>query len=181
MAASAERNVAASNLIAKKVAAVITKFRLPQFPDPVQMPPHHLLVSSNNRGGQPLTMMVIHMVIIPSFMDDGFDPSRTPVGFAVWFETAKAKTDDIERNLTAFGGSALFPPVERDAIQAATLSCSHFNVSLRCYRAQMTTVDGRVCIADKDPELLHVVERGHKWILLSEETPVKDQKMLSSW
>ena len=57
-----------------------------------------------------MTMMVVHKVIIPSFMDDGFDPSRTPVGFAVWFETAKAKTDEIEKNLTAFGGSALPPP-----------------------------------------------------------------------
>ena len=51
----AERNVAVATQIAKKVAATVETYRLAKFPEPVQVPPHHLLVSQNNRGGQPLT------------------------------------------------------------------------------------------------------------------------------
>ena len=61
----AERNVAVSKQIAKKVAATVVTYRLPSFPEPVQVPPHHVLVSSNNRGKQPLTLLVVHQVITP--------------------------------------------------------------------------------------------------------------------
>ena len=45
----------------------------------------------------------------------------------------------------------------------------------------MTTADGWKCDASKDADLHIVVERGHKWFLLSEKTPVDEQKMLSEW
>ena len=177
----AERNVMAFNQIAKKVAATVETYRLVKFPDPVQVPPHHLLVSQNNRGGQPLTLMVVHQVIIPSFQKDGFDPSRTPVGFTIWYETSAVKENGIAHNLTLYGGSPLYPPIEREVVEGETLSCSHYNCTLRCYRAQLTSVDGHICDASKDADLQVVVERGHKWYLLSEKTPVAEQKMLSEW
>ena len=40
-----ERNVAVANQIAKKVAATVETWRLLRFPEPQQVPPHHLLVS----------------------------------------------------------------------------------------------------------------------------------------
>ena len=86
-----------------------------------------MLVPKSNRGGQPLTCMVVHQNIIPSFRDDGFDPSRPPVGYAIWYESSQAKEAGIAHNVKVYGGSALFPPVERDAVQGETLSCSHFN------------------------------------------------------
>ena len=66
-------------------------------------------------------------------------------------------------------------------VEGETLSCSHYNCTLRCYLAQLTSVDGHICDASKDADLQVVVERGHKWYLLSEKTPVAEQKMLSEW
>ena len=45
----------------------------------------------------------------------------------------------------------------------------------------MATVDGRERDASNNADLHIVVERGHKWFLLSEKTPVDEQNMLSEW
>ena len=105
-----ERNVALCKQIAKQVAATVETWRLSKFPEPVQVPPHHLLMSENNRGGQPLTVMVIHQTIIPSFRDHGFDPARTPFGFAIWYETTKPKECGIAHNLRVYGGPPFLCP-----------------------------------------------------------------------
>ena len=86
-----EMNTETSKQIAKLVAATVAKYQLPSQPDPIHIPPHHLLVSTHNRGGQPLTLMVIHKNIIASFRNDGFDPTRTPIGFVIWFESSSEK------------------------------------------------------------------------------------------
>ena len=83
----------------------------------------------NNRGGQPLTLLVVHQTIAKSFLDDGFDPSRTPVGFVIWFTTSDAKSAAVSHNVLCFGGSPLYPPIETNEVKGATLSCSHYNVA----------------------------------------------------
>ena len=141
MAVPTERNVMASTKIAKEVAAAVEMYRLETCTEPMNIPPHCLAVSPNNRGGQPLTLMVVHQNIIRSFLEDGFDSTRPPVGIVIWFSTTEAKAAAVAHNVRLFGGSALFPPVESDEVKGVTLLCSHFNVALRCFRAQMQTVD----------------------------------------
>lgn len=121
------RNVAVANQIANNVAATVATYTLATYPGPAQVAPHHLMVTTNNIGGQSLTWVVIHQNIIPSIRDDGFDPSRTPVGYAIWYESSQAKGSGIAHNLKPYGCSALLPPTERDVAQCETLSCSHCN------------------------------------------------------
>ena len=73
-AVSAERNVVVAQKMAKTVAAIIEKYRLPECKDSMAVPCHQLLPSFNNRGGQPLTMMVVHDNIVKSLLADGCDP-----------------------------------------------------------------------------------------------------------
>ena len=174
-----EQNTETSKQIAKLVAATVAKYQLPSQPDPIHIPPHHLLVSKHNRGGQPLTLMVIHKNIIASFRNDGFDPTRTPIGFVIWFESSTVKEEQVAFNLKTYVGSPLFPPVMDKVIVGATLSCSHYNCALRCYHAQLTDVDGLVCDPSVDPPLQLAVERGHKWYALSDKCPPDEQVRLS--
>ena len=81
-----EQNTETSKQIAKLVAATVAKYQLPSQPDPIHSLPHHLIVSLHNRGGQPLTLVVIHQNITPPFGQDGFDATRTPVGYIIWLE-----------------------------------------------------------------------------------------------
>ena len=94
-----EQNTETSKQIAKLVAATVAKYQLQSQTDPIHIPPHQVLVSTHNRGGQPLTFMVIHKHIIASFRNDGFDPTRTPIGFVIWFESSTVKEEQVAFNL----------------------------------------------------------------------------------
>ena len=129
--------------------------------------------------------MVVHQHIIRSFLDGVFNPCRTPFGIVIWFTTTEAKAAAVAHNLRMCSGSPLFPPVESDEIKGATLSCSHFNVALRCFKAQMQSVDSsgcaRLCDATVDRELANAVAHGHKWHVLSERCPPDTQRRISEW
>ena len=122
MAAPTERNPVASKKIAKEVAAAVEIWRIPEYRESVLIPPHQLCVSGNNRGGQPLTLLVVHQTIAKSFQDDGFDPSRTPVGIVIWFTTSDAKSAAVSHNVRCFDGPQLYPPIETNEVKGATLS-----------------------------------------------------------
>ena len=158
-----ELNMEKCKQISKLVAATVVKYQLPSQSDPIHIPPNHLIVSFNNRGGQPLTLMVVHKNIIPSFRGECFDPNRTPVGDTIWLEGAAVKHERIAFNLKTYAGSRLYPPTEETVIVGATLPCSHYNCTLRCYRAQLTSADGLPCDPAVDPHLRTAVERGHAW------------------
>ena len=61
----------------------VGKYQLPSYPEPISIPPHHLVVSIHNREGKRMTLIVIHKNVIPPFRRDGFDDTRTPVGFII--------------------------------------------------------------------------------------------------
>ena len=63
-----ERNEMVAKKMAKSVAAIIEKYRLPECKESMRVPCWHLLPSFNNRGGQPLTIMVVHEVIVASLL-----------------------------------------------------------------------------------------------------------------
>ena len=181
LAAPAERNEGVCRRIAKEVAASIEKYRLPDCKEPREVPPHHLLVSKNNRNGQPLTLLVVHEVVIKSLLDDGADPTRPSVGVATWFKRTEAKMLSIQSNTEMFSGSPLYPPIYQDSVKGETLSSSHFNCALRCFHARMCCIDGRLCEVNTDADLASFVERGHKWWLLDDACPVAEQMVISEW
>ena len=104
-----ERNERVVQKMAKSVAAIIEKYRLPECKESMCVPCWHLLPSFNNRGGQPLTIMVVHEVIVKSLLVDGFDPMRPSMGVAVIWKRQVTKDKCVRQNQETVGGCPPLP------------------------------------------------------------------------
>ena len=167
---------------AKYVAAVLVKYAAPggTSPDGVRIHCQKLLVSKNNRGGQPLNLPYLHEGLIDSVLTHGFDPTKPPVGIAVQL-TPEGILEVVQYNKDSYGGLPLYPPVEEKEVEYATLADSHLNTGFRCFRAKLRTSKGRQCVVTNDSDLQHVLDFGWKWIVITSDCPKEDQIIVSEW
>ena len=138
---------------AKCVAAVLVKYAAPgTSADGVSIHCQKLLVSKNNRGGQPLNLPYLHEGVIDSVLTHGFDPTKPPVGIAVLL-TPEGVLEAVKYNKDTYGGLPLYPPVEEKEVEYDTLADSHLNAAFRCFRAKLRTSKGRQCVVNNDSDL----------------------------
>jgi hypothetical protein len=150
--------------------------------EPKQLDPRALLVSPHNRDGAPPNVQHIHHGILRSIRSNGFDPSRPAVGICVQMKRPEARLKLLEYNRRFSAGNNLLPPIHEDLAQYGTLAASHFNVALRAIRAGTPSPVGDLeSLAPSGSTLADVVESGHRWWILPEDTPVEDQIAVSQW
>ena len=78
-------------------------------------------------------------------------------------------------------GDSRYPPVQPDKLTKGSLACTHLNLTARLFKHGMTTVEGVQCVVAGDKKLEDFVRLGHKWHVLSGETPDDVAVEASAW
>lgn len=150
--------------------------------EPKQIPPGHLLVAPANRDGAPPNIQYVHQGILRSLGKAGFDRTRPQTGICVQFKSTEAKKRLLEYNKTFTLGNPLYPPIDEAKVLYGTLAGSHLNLALRIIQSGLPSPATDVSkLAPAGSPLGEVVESGHKWYILPEETPVDQQVEVSLW
>ena len=150
--------------------------------EPKILDPDMLLVSPQNRDGSVPNLQYVHFGILRSLAKSGFDRSRPAVGIAIEAKSPEAKQRLLEWNRRFTTGVPLMPPIHADKVLYGTLAGTHLNIALRLLKAGVPSpaCDVSSLMADaSSTSLREVVEGGHKWWILPEETPLEEQVQVS--
>ena len=143
-----------------------------------------ILVAPRNRLGAPPNVCHIHFGIIKGVKHNGWSPTRPLVGIVIEFKSEKGKRLLLEHNERFSKGNHLLPPilVKGHVVWYGSLAASHLNLALRCIRAGVNSPIGDLkSLIDDDVHLREVVQNGHRWWILPEETLVEEQQDISVW
>lgn len=150
--------------------------------EPKLIPPGHLLVAPANRDGAPPNIQYVHQGILRSIAKAGFDRTRPQVGICVQFKSTEGKDALLKYNKVFSSGNRLFPPIDDSKVLYGTLAGSHLNLALRIIHSGLPSPACDVSkLAPPGSPLADVVENGHKWWILPEDTPVDQQVEVSQW
>ena len=72
-------------------------------------------------------------------------------------------------------------PVNKHKMSKGTLASTHLDISFRLFKHSCLAPGGETFSAGEDDILQRVVQRGHKWWLLSCEIPDPDAHEISEW
>ena len=151
------------------------------------MQPRHvhcsqILTAPANRDGASPNVQYIHHTLLKNFFQKGFDGTRPAVGVLVKISTPEYKQQVLERNRKFSQGNPLMPPIYDEKIEYASLAASHLNIALRCiYSNTPSPVGNLESLAVEGTSLHNVIEHGHRWIILKETTPHREQLDVSLW
>ena len=152
------------------------------FKDPKQIPPPQVLVAPLNRDGAPPNVQHIHHGILKSFLTKGFDRTRPAIGICVEFKSEEGKKRLLEHNQRFTKSCKLLPQVDEKVALYGSLAASHLNVALRLIHSSGSSPIGDLAALTADDESLKdVVQNGHRWWVLPEDTPPDRQVDISLW
>jgi hypothetical protein len=150
--------------------------------EPKQIDPRQLLVSAQNRDGAPPNVQHVHHGILWSLRANGFDHTRPAVGICIQAKSPEAKRQLLEYNRRFTMGNALLPPIHENEACYGTLAASHLNIALRCIKAGVPSPACDIgALAESNAALKDLVDSGHKWWILPEDTPLEAQIQVSLW
>lgn len=150
--------------------------------EPKQLDPRSLLVAPANRDGAPPNVQYIHYGILRSLQKSGFDRTRPHVGICVQFRSSEGKERLLAYNKSFSSGNSLLPPIDEPKVLYGTLAGSHLNLALRIIQAGTHSPAADVAkLVSPGSHLAEIVEAGHKWWILPEDTPVASQIEVSLW
>ena len=113
---------------------------------------------------------------------EGFDPKRPRPGVVIHYKSEAKLKQLVEDNLAASRDDPHMPPVLPDRMAYAALGGNHMTTGLRLFRHSVPKASGggNFCVGD-DKELAAVVEHGHKYIVLREDIPDEDARLVCEW
>ena len=168
--------------MAAKVATTIAKYKLND--RAINIEPEALGADWMNRMGCTPNITICHEVLAPSFAKDGFDPSLPREGICRSFEKDQGMREKLVAHNKSFSsGDSRYPLVFPHKMMYGTLGCTHVNFTARMFNQNLTTSQGLLCKVDDSgtSPLEELVRLGHKWIVLSHETPDDLAAEVSMW
>ena len=148
--------------------------------EPKQIPPQKILPAVQNRNGAPPNVQHIHKTILKSFLVQGYDYSRPPVGICVEVKSPEGKQKLLDHNKRF--NSPLMPPRLEDGVQFASIACTHLNTALRFLASGKPSPAGDLSgLLEQQPNLKEAAEVGHKWWVLPEDTDPQLLTDISQW
>ena len=156
--------------VALRVQKTLADFAV--WKEPQQLDPSPILADPCNRGGAPPNVPHIHHGILKGLMDNGFDATRPPVGVCVEFKSPEGKRKLLEHNRRFSASNAQLPKIDESKVLYGSLASSHLNLALRLIQQGAASPVGDLKdLVAKDRVLADTVEKGHKWLVLQENTP----------
>ena len=148
--------------------------------EPKQILPQKILVAPQNRNGAPPNVQHVHKTILQSFLTQGYDYSRPPVGICVEVKSVEGRRKLLEHNKKFI--SPLMPPLAEDAVLYGSIACTHLNTALRFLASGKPSPAGDLSgLVDQQPNLKEAVLVGHKWWVLPEDTEPDLLRDISNW
>lgn len=170
------------SMLGQRVAQYIKQYR--ETDSPLELKPHLVGVHPTNRGGADPNLQVVHHKILASFAKDGYDATRHLTPIVVRCSSEKAKADLVAHNRRFSEGRPGFPSVDDKAMEFGTLAGSHLTIALRCVESDvpcLSTGFGSKSISEKQPPLKLAAERGLRYWVLKEDTPLSVLADISQW
>lgn len=172
----------AGSKLGQRVAEYIKQYRETDFP--LELKPHQVGVHPANRGGADPNIQVLHHKVLASFAKDGYDPSRHLAPIVVRCSSEKGKADLQAHNCRFTDGRTGFPSVDERNMEFGSLAGSHLTLAFRCVESDvlcLATGSGSKDIAEKQPSLKHAMQRGLRYWVLREDTPLAVLADISQW
>ena len=169
-------------MLGKKMEQYLRDYHELEFP--VELAPHQVGVHPQNRAGADPNVQVLHNKILNSFAVDGYDPTRHLTPIVVRCSSDKNRAHLQAHNQRFTEGRSEFPPADEKRMEFGTLAGSHLTLALRCIESgvvcQSTGLSAQA-IVEKQPNLKQVVERGMRYHVLREDTPLDILSDISQW
>ena len=166
--------------LAQRVEKTLREGRL--FEEPKQLDPASILVAPCNRDGSPPNVPHVHWGLLKSFVENGFDSTRPVAGVCVEFRTSDGKKQLLEHNVRFSTGNPLLPKLDPAKVLYGSLAGSHLNMALRLIKQGAGSPAGDLgALLVGNHNLVDVVQNGHKWWVLREDTPAEAQVEVSLW
>ena len=151
------------------------------FAEPKQLGPSLVLVAPLNRLGAPPNKQHVHLGILKSFKDKGFDRTRPAIGICIMYTSTEGLKALHEHNQRFTKGCHLMPVIKLTAIYGS-LACSHYNLALRLLQiGAKSPIGDLVKILEENEHLKDTAMCGHKWWILPEEVLAERQVDISLW
>ena len=152
------------------------------FQEPKQIDPQAILVAPSNRDGAPPNVQHVHHGILKSIVEQGFDSTRPSIGICVEFKSPEAKRKLLEHNIRFSHGNSLMPKIDETKALYGSIAGSHLNLSLRLIQQGSLGPAGDLStLEESNKGLADVVQNGHKWWILKEDTDLASQVDVSLW
>ena len=166
--------------LAQRVEETLKNQRVYQ--NTIQVDPREIGVAPLNRDGAPPNSLHVHQGILKSIMEKGFDPGRPQPGILVEFRSPENRQKLIEHNRRFTNGNPLLPTIDEDKVIYGSLAGSHLNIAFRLiHQGSSSPVGDLRSLVISDKNLEEAVHRGHKWIVLKEDTDPREQVEISLW
>ena len=166
--------------LAQRVEGVLMNQKV--FQEPKQIDPQAILVAPMNRDGAPPNVPHVHHGILKSIVEQGFDSTRPSVGICVEFKSPEAKRRLLEHNIRFSHGNPLMPKIDENKVLYGSLAGSHLNLALRLIQQGFLGPAGDLStVVHSSKGLADVVQNGHKWWVLQEDTDLASQVDVSLW
>ena len=149
--------------------------------EPEQIDPQLILVAPTNRNGAPPNVQHVHMGILKSFIEKGYDRTRPAIGICIQYLSEHGKAQLLEHNKRFSKGNVLLPPINDQAMYGS-VAASHFNLALRIIAGGLHSPAGPLDpLLEENAHLKEVVLNGHKWWILPETVDLALQEDISHW
>jgi hypothetical protein len=168
--------------LGQRVAEYLKTYR--EHDSPFELKPHQVGVHPANRGGADPNIQVLHHKVLASFAKDGYDPSRHLAPIVVRCSSEQAKANLQAHNRRFADGRTGFPSVDEKHMEFGSLAGSHLTLAFRCVEKDvfcLATGSGSKAIAEKQPSLKIAAERGLRYWILRENTPLSVLSDISQW
>jgi hypothetical protein len=136
-----------------------------------------------NRKGLPINILYVHNTMHVNIENQGIDPERLIPGIVIKYKTSDGQARLHAHNEKMTGGCpSMWPPISKSLMTYGTIANSHMSVKLRLDDAKVVCKEtGKVFgVKGDDEEHRRLVEDGHLFWVLSEDTTEEEKDLISS-
>ena len=170
------------NMIGKRVEEYIKEYR--ETDAPLELAPNTVGTHPLNRGGAAPNIQTLHYKLLASFYREGYDASRHLTPIVVRCTSEQKRKDLVAHNKAYSEGRAELPGVDEKSMEYGTIAGSHLTLAMRCVAGDVpckASGFGSKSLGDKQPQLKLAAERGLKYWVLREDTPLDVISAISTW
>ena len=162
--------------------AIIKQRRL--FTEPQRLKPRTVGVHEWNRKGVPPNIVYVHRELHSQISSDGMDSDRCIPGIVIRYTTKELVKKQLDHQMKiASSRPQAWPPVFAEEMNNFSLAGTHFTLLMRLSESeQVSALTNRpFSPPSNDPTWIEMIEQGHLYWILSEETTQEEAYIISEW
>jgi hypothetical protein len=164
----------------KRAKDILAKYLISQ--EPMRVHCDKILRSDANRGGGPPNIAYCHKSLATNVKTEGYSPQRPKPGLLRRMSD-RTRVEVILKHNEGFSMNYdSYPPVLGTQAAFECVGGNHLTMTIKLFvHRKKSMLSGETFESDGDEDLQLVMDEGHLYFILREDTPFADLRFLSDW